>query len=113
LVGRCQQHRPRRGLAQAADVETVLVDGNRHRVQACAPGDDVVLAGAGILQRNAADAVLCQRREGESQPLPETRNDDGVLGARAARPDTTVVGGDNLPQVPRTGRVLVTQLGGW
>jgi hypothetical protein len=63
-------------------------------------GNVVVLAGAGILQRDALDAVLCQRREGESQSLPETGNDDGALGDRAAGTNATVIGGDNLSQVP-------------
>ncbi len=111
-MSRCQQHRAGPGLAEAVHVEAVVVDGNWHSVQASPAGDDVVLAGPGILQRDLLDAALCQRGEDEAQPLAETRHDDSVLGDRAARPDAPVVGSDNLSQMPRTSRLLDTQLGG-
>jgi hypothetical protein len=109
---RCHQHCSGPGLGQAVNVEAVVVDGNWHRVEPGAAGDDVVLTRAGILEGDALETVLCQRGEGEGQSLTEARDDEGVLGDGEARPNAAVICGDHLSQVPGTGRVFVTQFGG-
>ena len=107
-----ESRRPRPGHALAAHVHPVIVDRNRHSRQPSTPGNQLVVARTRIFECDAPNAMLSKRREDESQTLPKACDDDRVVGGGAARSDAPMVGGDDLPEVPRPGQVVITQLRG-
>ena len=112
LVRRSEHHGSSAGGREPRDVEAVVVDRDRHRLQAEALGDPVVVARAGALQADPLHATTRESREGQRERVPEAGRHHRALRGGGAGPDAAVVRRQHLAQ-PRVAAVgLVAHQGG-
>ena len=95
---------------QRLDVQAVLVDGNRHRLERAALCDQPVRQPSRLLDRDAIEAAVAKHPAEDGESLGESVADERVLRLRSGAADAAEVCHQLVSQRGGAARVLVSQL---